>query len=399
MPQLLEVVEAVWNDAERRGFAGWDPYDGLNSPVFRATPFARIPKARQAWIQLTKHAPLNIRPLTGQRPEVLAKGMALFALGAWRLAGLGGPYADTWRRRGTAAIERMLTLRSPGFEEICFGYPYDWQSRAFFQPRNAPNLICSVFAAMAVERRLDGGDAETVPRDVCRFVTRHLLRKDGGVEWITYTPTTATQVHNVNMLGAALLAREARRTADAALGRVAREAMRFSVDRLRPDGTWPYGEAANQAWVDNFHTGYNLVALLDYRRSTGETAWDSALDRGYERWNTAFGAADGSAPYYDSNPWPIDIHSCAMAILTWLDFADRDPAARPSARRGADWTLKEMWDGHADFTFQRHRFWRNRVPQIRWGQAWMFWALAELAAAESERREGSGASVPAAPGR
>lgn len=382
MPHLLEVLEAVWSDAERRGFAGWDPYDGLNSPLFRHTPFARIPKARQAWIQLTKHMPVNIRPLTGQRPEALAKGMALFALGAWKLAELGGAQGDTWRRRGTSALDRMLTLRSPGFDEICFGYPYDWQSRAFFQPRNAPNLICSVFAAMAVERRADGGDARTVPSEVCRFITRHLHRKEGGVEWITYTPTTSTQVHNVNMLGAALLAREARRNNDAALGRMARETMRFSVERLRPDGAWPYGEAANQPWVDNFHTGYNLVALLDYGRTTGEATWEGALERGYTYWKTTFGAPDGSAPYYDTTPWPIDIHSCAMAILTFLEWIDRDPEALGGARRSADWTLREMWDGRAAFTFQRHRFWQNRVPQIRWGQAWMFWALAELAAAE-----------------
>lgn len=378
------LLESIWRDAEGTGFAGWDPYDGLNSPLFRALPVARIPKARQAWIQLTKHSPLNIRPLFGQRPEVLAKGMALFALGAWKLGTRPGPAAATWRARGTAALERMLALRSPGFDEICFGYPYDWQSRAFFQPRNAPNLICSVFAALAAERRTDGGDAVAVPENVTRFIMTHLHRRGAAGEYITYTPTTDTQVHNVNMLGAALLAREGRRRGDTELARVAREAMRFSVERMRPDGAWPYGEAANQPWVDNFHTGYNLVALLDYRRTTGETWGDAALEKAYRYWDTTFGAPDGSAPYYDTHPWPIDIHSCAMAILTWLDFRERDPDALKKARRGADWTLRHMGRGQGRFAFQKHRWYENRVPQIRWGQAWMFWALAELAVAEAD---------------
>jgi hypothetical protein len=39
-----------------------------------------------------------------------------------------------------------------------------------------------------------------------------------------------------------------------------------------------------------------------------------------------------------------------------------------------------MSDGHGRFTFQKTRFYANRVPMMRWGQAWMFRALAELSA-------------------
>src|SRR6187549_2857967 len=83
---LHAVLDRVWQDAERAQFAGWDPYDGLNGKLFRATPFFRIPVARQAWIQLVKRTPINLRPLTFQKPEVLAKGVSLFAMGSWRLA-------------------------------------------------------------------------------------------------------------------------------------------------------------------------------------------------------------------------------------------------------------------------------------------------------------------------
>jgi hypothetical protein len=397
---LDDVLARVWDDAEGRGFAGWDPYDGLNSRFFRATPFFRIPKARQAWIQVVKRSPLNLRPIFGQSPEVLAKGLALFALGAWRLADRGGADAPAWRSRGTELLAHLDRLRSPGFDDHCWGYPYDWQSRAFFQPRNSPNLICSVFAAMAFERRTDGGDRTTRPAEVRRFIERHLWREKGDVKWITYTPTTDTQVHNVNMLGAALLARgagkggsgdvaggsgsvaagEAGSAAAGGAADAARVAMRFSVDRLRADGSWPYGEAPNQAWVDNFHTGYNLVALEDYRATTGDTLMDETLEKAYRYWDRTFIRADGAPGYYSGSFWPVDIHSAAMAILTYL-FCDRlDPDAVTKARRVADWTLQHLWDGRRNFIFQKTGWYDNKVPQIRWGQAWMFWALAELAA-------------------
>lgn len=377
---LRQVLGAVWDDAEAGGFAGWDPYDGLNGRLFRATPFVKIPVARQAWIQLVKRSPLNLRPLTFQKPEVLAKGLALFALGAWRLAARGGPDAETWRGRGTALLNHLLQLRSPGWDEICWGYPYDWQSRAFFQPKNSPNLICSVFGAMAFERRADGGDPAAIPDDVTRFVMKVLDRRDGQLRWITYTPTTNTQVHNVNMLGAALLARTAARTKNADLAAFARESMTFSVERLRPNGAWPYGEAPNQGWVDNFHTGYNLVGLEEYRQATGETWMDAPLEKAWRYWDEKFGRPDGRPPYYDNSERPVDIHCCAYSVLTRIFLRRLDPAWRDKAHRDAAWTLRNMWDGRRHFVFQRDGWLVNRVPQIRWGQAWMFWALAELLA-------------------
>jgi hypothetical protein len=398
LPAAIDTALSVtWAGAERDAFAGWDPYDGLNGRLFRATPFFKVPLARQAWIQLIKRSPVNLRPLTLQQKEVLAKGVALFALGAWRLADQAGSSggsssgstamigtaagadAATWRARGTRLLDHLMTLRSPGFPEPCWGYPYDWQSRAFFQPRNAPNLICSVFAAMAFERRTDGGDATTVPDGVADFIRRVLIRRSGPHTWVTYTPTTNTQVHNVNMLGAALLARSAKRRNDAELAELARATMKFSVDHLDPDGSWPYGEAPNQAWIDNFHTGYNLVALEDYRKTTGETWMDDALGAAYRYWDRTFFKPDGAPSYYHDSHWPIDIHCSAQAILTWLDLARLDPEARAKAAKTTAWTLRHLWDG-TDFTFQKGPWWVNEVPQIRWGQAWMFWALGEMAA-------------------
>lgn len=381
--ELHRLLTLIYNDAERDGFAGWDPYDGLNGRLFRSTPLFKIPFARQAWIQLVKRTPINLRPLTFQKPEVLAKGISLFAMGAWKLAEAGGPEADLWRQRGGKLLDRLVTLRSPGWEEICWGYPYDWQSRAFFQPRDCPNLICSVFGAMAFERRADSGDAAAIPDEVARFVMQTLSRIEDGVGYITYTPTTNTRVHNVNMLGAALLARSARRMGDARLAAFARESMRFSVNLLKPNGSWPYGESPNQAWVDNFHTGYNLVALEDYRQTTGDTSMDAALEKAYHYWDTTFFKPDGAPSYYDNSHWPIDIHCSAQAILTWLALRRLDPKATAKAHRTAAWTIQHLWNGR-HFTFQRGPWWRNDVKQIRWGQAWMFWALSELAATRTE---------------
>ena len=65
----------------------------------------------------------------------------------------------------------------------------------------------------------------------------------------------------------------------------------------------------------------------------------------------------------------------------------------------ARWTLQHMRGSDGTFFFQAHRFWTNRTPYMRWGQAWMFHALARLKrqflSSEQSRREE--ARVVAAP--
>ena len=46
-----------------RDFAGYDPFDGLNSRLFRATPLKHSRAARLAWTQLFKRSPINLRSL------------------------------------------------------------------------------------------------------------------------------------------------------------------------------------------------------------------------------------------------------------------------------------------------------------------------------------------------
>ncbi|HEX8636002.1 MAG TPA: hypothetical protein VF703_17780, partial [Pyrinomonadaceae bacterium] len=67
---------AAWCRA--RDYAGHDPFDALNSPLFRATPLARSRLARLAWTQIFKRSPVNLRSLARVPAERNAKGTALF---------------------------------------------------------------------------------------------------------------------------------------------------------------------------------------------------------------------------------------------------------------------------------------------------------------------------------
>jgi hypothetical protein len=310
---MRDVWQKLHDFCAARQWRGFDPYDGLNSPVARLLPGK---KARQAWTQLHRRSPVNLRPLVGIKPTLNAKGLALFAMVNPELLPL------------------LESLRNP---DGCWGYPFDWQSRAFFAPRGTSNLICTAFAAKALKC------------NVSAFIEKHLLR-DG---WITYIAGSDTQVHNVNMIGAALLGRQ--------------DCMEFSVKRQRPDGSWWYGEAENQHWIDNFHTGYNLIAL----RESG--MFPEAARRGFEYWDRTFWTSEFAPRYYHDREFPYDTHCCATGILAYLAFGETE-----KANAVARWAVENLWDDRGFFWYQRGRWFTNRVGYMRWAQAWMYYALAKL---------------------
>jgi len=111
----MNDLPAIWRKLDAfcraRDWRGFDPYDGLNSPIALPGKFGR-----QIWTQLHRRSPVNLRPLCGITPTWNPKGLALFALG-----------------NGEAELlEKLRLLRNA---DGGWGYPFPWQSRAFFAPR------------------------------------------------------------------------------------------------------------------------------------------------------------------------------------------------------------------------------------------------------------------------
>src|SRR5262249_34239542 len=174
----------------------------------------------------------------------------------------------------------------------------DWQSRAFFAPRNTPNVVCTVFAALAYLDWYERTGAESVLGIVnssCRFLLDRLNRSAGNHgECFSYTPQDHSRVHNVNMLAAELLARAFVLTGIDEYRESAIRATGYTLERQRSDGSWLYGEDESQDWIDSFHTGFILVSLKHLIESLNVTAWHSALDAGYQFYEKRFFLADGT---------------------------------------------------------------------------------------------------------
>lgn len=375
-----EALSSILQRAERAGWAGADPYDGLDSTVGRlAVPLG--PPARIFVIQSALRLPW-LRPLLGPRASVNPKGLGLF-LGAvvrGRMS-LGEERAAELAR----LLIRELESRAQGVAGgTAWGYPFPWQSRFFYAPAGTPNAVVTSTVGWHLLAAADAfGDSTARRLAECagRFLQNglHWSSEASGGAAVSYTPLDLTRIVNVSGLVARLLARLGDRDR-------AERLTRFILASQLENGCWPYATDRRGRWEDSFHTGFLLESLLHLRRDGVEVP-DEAMRRGFCSYRRFFDA-DGGARLYASTEAVHDAHSAAQGIVTYAAAAEEPDGASltgedasAAARRIADWAVRALWlPDRGYFAYRAQGGERDERDFTRWVQAWMALGLASAEA-------------------
>jgi hypothetical protein len=361
-------------------WAGYDPYDALNSRIFKTLPFLNFRLPRLVLTQALKRSPINIRPLALVPKTQNPKAIGLFLSAFVNLSKAG--IAD---REGLVElmIERLVALRSKKVPYWCWGYSFPWQMRQKIVPSGAPNLVCTTFAASAL---LDAYEHSRDPRclDMAASAAEYILNDLYWAESETFAgfsyPLRSIRVlvYNANFLASALLCRVYKHTGENKFLGPALRAARCSAAKQNADGSWYYGDAQTQGWIDNFHTGFNLGALKSIGKYAETTEFEPCIQRGFEFYRTHFYREDGAARYFHNSTYPIDIHAVAQSIITPLELDGRDAANIQLSRTAFRWAMNHMWDDRGFFYYRILRSCTIRTSYMRWSQAWMLLALSTL---------------------
>lgn len=377
----LDAAEALDRWMADRDYAGHDPHDLLASPLVRALTLGSRWLA-VGWTQLGKRSPIDARQLLGVPRRRNAKGMALVLSSHLRLARAAGD--DRYRRSALELVEWLESAGAATPSGVGWGYPFPWANRDFYAPTGTPSSVATSFVVHALldaAERLGSERARTLAERGGAFLRCDLNRVDGdaGRFCFSYTPLDRRAVHNASLLTASVLARLAAAARDGdALREDALAAARFSVVAQSDDGAWPYGVGRRNAWVDSFHTSYNLVALARIGRHLGTDEFDASVDRGVDYWLRTFVRGDG-VRFHAGSAYPVDMHAVAHTILALLELRGRIPGAESRAVSLARWSLDEMRSSDGRFYYEKRRLYTNRIAYMRWTQSWMLRALAELA--------------------
>lgn len=383
----------------KEDWAGYDPYDALNSRVLKGLPFLENRFARLALTQVLKRSPVDVRKLLGVPKTQNPKAIGLFLSSFVKLNEL--------RLVNEREIERMIelltTLRSKNTNYWCWGYSFPWQMRKNIVPAGAPNLVCTTFVANslldAYEQRPDSSRLKMAV-SAAEYILNELYWKEGPSVGFCYPlPGYPARVHNANFLAAALLCRVHALTGDKRFLEPALAAARYSASRQKADGSWAYGELPTQQWIDNFHTGYNLCALQSICQYAGTTEFTEHLRRGFEFYRTHFFRADGAPKYFHNRTYPLDIHCVAQGIITLLAFKDLSADGPVFGLNVLRWAINHMRDDQGFYYYRVLRTCTIRTSYMRWSQAWMLLALSTVLfelreGASQTRREKLGTALP-----
>jgi rhamnogalacturonyl hydrolase YesR len=359
-------------------WAGYDPYDALNSRLFSVFPFLNSRWPRLILTQSLKRSPVDVRRFLGVPRTQNPKALGLFLSAFVKLSETDVPDRDALI---LLMIERLQALRSTGAAYSCWGYSFPWQMRKEVVPAGAPNLVCTTFVATALLDSYDQlGDARclSMATSAAEYILNELYWTDGpAIHSFSYPlPSVRVQVYNANFLAAALLCRVGKLTGEGKFLGPALDVARCSVAQQKQDGSWDYGGAPSQHWIDNFHTGFNLGALRAIGLHAQTAEFDDSVRRGFEFYCTHFFREDGAPKYFHNRTYPIDVHAVAQSIITLTEFQDLNPSSLPQADKVLEWAMDHMWDERGFFYYRVLRLATIRTSYMRWSQAWMLLALA-----------------------
>ena len=371
---------------ENEQYKGWDPYDGLNSRIFKLLPLKHWDLARLAWIQGFKRSPINFRKLLLVPKQHNAKGISLFLLGYCNLyeLALKGESAFGKPEELLSRVHELANLlddlKNTNFSGACWGYNFDWQARRLFLfPAETPTVVATTFCAEALFKAYEvtrENKYKELALSSGNFVMEDLDRTPHHSGFLfSYSPLDGNNtVYNASLLGAKLLSLCYKYSGNQDFKKTAEKAVRAACEGQKKNGSWVYGLLPVQSWIDSFHTGYNLDAISCYQQCTGDNQFENNSKIGFDFYIKFFFKRDGTPKYYHNKDYLSDIH-CPAQLFVTLSKLKKYGQNRTTAQKVMNWTIKNMQSEKGYFYYQLKKGWSSKISYMRWSNAFMFNAM------------------------
>ena len=168
--------------------------------------------------------------------------------------------------------------------------------------------------------------------------------------------------------------------------------MDFLVHNQNEEGAWPYSYFVRESryhYQIDYHQGFIIDGLVNFNFLINDEKYHEAILRGINYYKTKQFNEGGYSYYRNPKKYPIDIHNQAQGIITFSELYEkfRKKEYLDFANKVYGWTVENMWDNRGYFYTHKWPIVINKIPYIRWSQAWMMVALAKLMMARREYDE------------
>lgn len=382
MKKTNDSIIKLRNFIESENFKGYDPYDTLNSSI----PLIKMGK----WIpalatQFQKRNPLNIRPLLGIKKGYNPKGMGLMLKA----------YCLDYKRTGDFLVKQQADFLfkwlsqnySKRYSGHCWGYNFAWANPQRKLKAYTPSVVVTAFVIdgiMEYYKLTESKEAKDIIISSTKYIVNDLplLKfKDG---WsISYTEQSSGACYNASLLGAETLVKAYSLNGDKSLLEIASKCVDFVLSKQNSDGSWYYSfneEKDTERKQIDFHQGFILVSLHNYLKYSKIKRADveKAILEGLLYYRNAQFFDNGISKWRIPKQWPIEIHNQSQGIITFSMLREYGVDFSEFAHTISEWTIGNMQDDLGYFYYQFHKYYKIKIPYMRWSQAWMLLSLNEL---------------------
>jgi len=192
-------------------------------------------------------------------------------------------------KRAVHFLEVLIETRCPGYENYCWGYPFNWETvrGTIWQGTPLITTVPYVYEAFKQVYEVDGAEKW---REIMRSIAQHALHDYIDLETspnastCSYTPAPqqSMSVVNANAYRAFLLTSAALDLSEDKYLAVAERNLNFVLEAQNADGSWFYATDGTRDFVDHFHTCFVMKALAKIEALTGHPGCTSALQRGVD---------------------------------------------------------------------------------------------------------------------
>lgn len=373
--EVVKLLEQTLAYARGRDYTGYDRFDGTSSRILQAIPIDNK-YLNAAFQQSVKKSPINLRPWLLVKQRQSYKGTALFAMAntfAYQQTGKQ-LYAD----EATDLACWLINNQSTEVDSFAGGHQHAVQGYRRKKPPNTPSVVSTSYAVKAlltVSNQFDVSYDQTV-KTAGDFLFDHLdYAVDGDQARIKYRigDTSDWYTLNSNALGARMLMDLYVAFDEDRYREGATKILNYVVSKQTDLGGWYYRDppSASALSMDNYHNGFIIETLVQYREQLSSARYDEAIDDALDFYfGTLF--EDDGAPNWDENQaYPKDTHTVGQGLVV-SSLVDRFDWSELIL----SWGIEHLYAGEGRFMLDIQRFYRRQYTLMRWCQAWMAYGMA-----------------------
>jgi hypothetical protein len=381
--KIINSIEKLEKYLRYQKFIGYDPYDALNSKRFR--------NINSKWIrilitQIFVYSPINLRNFFNIKGGYNPKALGLMLSSYCNLYKIGLIKQTLFNHVSSQLVNLLLNYSSNGYSGYCWGFNFDWQDINRNAKKWTPTIVVTSYIGnsfLDLFELTNNGKYLKIANSICNFILKDLniTTTSKGI-CFSYTPIDKHIVHNANCLGADFLSRMNKFRKDDELFNISHKAFNFSIAHQNTDGSWAYSIDPSTNKVRNqidFHQGFILDSIINFIKNTrnSNNNYVQSLKRGAEFYISKQFNRNGRSKWRLPWNYPVDIHHQAQGIITFskLYAMFKKEMFGEFAEKIAKWTITNMQDELGYFYYHKWPIFNNKIAYMRWGQAWMMFAL------------------------